>query len=289
MRCLVIGASSYIAKTFIQKYQEQFTITALSRNKDLKSYFDLTNQDFKEYDVLINFTAIVHQKNPDKTLARLINTQLPIFLAKKAKEAGITQFIQMSTIAVYATGLTKIDQNSETLPSTLYGQTKLEADQELSTMQSSNFNIVIMRPPIVYGKSAPGNMASLILLLQKGVPLPFLYTKNQRAILYVENLTTALSLAIEKHVNGLFLLSDTYAPSLARLCTEINHHQKKSTKLFSLPILFISILIYFKQLPFYKIYDNLILDDSYTQQQLGQYNTVPFNIAISRTMKRGLC
>ena len=289
MRCLVIGASSYIAKNFIQKYHKQFKITALSRNEELASYFDLTNEQFQDFDVLINFTAIVHQKNPDQDLSHTINTELPIFLAIKAKEAGITQFIQMSTIAVYASSLTQIDQNSETLPSTLYGQTKLQADQQLSSMQSHNFNVVIIRPPIVYGEGAPGNMFALVSLLKKGFPLPFLYKKNKRSILYVENLTTALSLVIEKYAKGLFLLCDEDSPSLAILCIEINHQLKCNTKLFSIPSLLVNFLIHFKQLPFYKLYGNLVLDDSHAQKQLGKYNITPLQAALAKTLKRDLC
>ncbi len=289
MNCLIIGASSYIAQAFIKRYEEQLTITTVSRNDQMQSYFDLTDKEFEGFDVLLNFAAIVHQNSPDPDLAYKINTQLPIFLATKAKEAGIKQFVQMSTIAVYNPMITSIDQASKTLPSTIYGKTKLEADKQLVTMQNHNFIVSIIRPPIVYGYDAPGNMYSLISLLQRGVPLPFLYKNNQRAILYIDNLTTALYEIVLQRADGIFILRDEHSPSLATLCSEINQQLQKQCILFTPPTFLIKFLIPFKKLPFYKLYDDLRLDDTFAQQSIGKYSKITLTDALEKTIKGELC
>ena len=289
MNCLIIGASSYIAQAFIKHYKEQITITAISRNNQLKSYFDLTDEEFIGYDVLINFAAIVHQIKPDAKLAYTINTELPIFLATKAKDAGMKQFVQMSTIAVYNPKATYIDQTSKTNPATVYGKTKLAADSQLIEMQNSDFTVSIIRPPIVYGYDAPGNMHSLISLLQRGIPLPFLYKNNQRAILYIDNLTTALYQVMLQQADGVFILRDEYSPSLSTLCTEINQQLQKQCILFTPPTFLIKLLIRFKQLPFYKLYGDLRLDDSFTQQRIGKYSKTTLTDALEKTIKGALC
>ena len=285
MKCLVVGASSYIAKAFIKKYETQCSITALTRNDRLHSYFDLTDEQFQGFDLLINFTAIVHQKKPDLESSHTINTELAIFLAKKAKKAGITHFIQMSTIAVYSPSSTHINESTQTLPTTVYGQTKLKADVQLSAMRSSTFKIAIIRPPVVYGPDAPGNMHALISLIQKGIPLPFLYTKNHRAILYIDNLTNALFQIMLLQADGIFILRDELSPSLATLSTTINQHLQKECKLFTPPTLLIKFLIRFKKLPFFKLYGDLELDDSFAYQKIGRYSTISLNEALEKTIK----
>ena len=290
MNCLVIGASSYIAKAFTKRFKEQLTITALKRDKKLKNYFDLTDEQFEGFDVLINFTAIVHQKNPDFSLAHMTNTELPFFLAQKAKRAGIKQFIQMSTIAVYNPNLIHISPASPTFPATIYGKTKLEADQKLMTLQTNEFKVALIRPPIVYGYESPGNMHSLISLINRGLPLPFLYIKNQRSILYIDNLTTALYQIIVQQVEGTFILRDKLSPSLGTLCQEINQQLHQKSTLFTPPTFLIKLLTRWKQLPFYKLYGDLILDDSLTQEKIGEYSKISLAKALKKTIhKETLC
>ena len=155
MNVLVVGANSYIAKAFIQKWHTRFSFKELSRNAAMTDYFDLTPEYFTEIDVVVNFAAIVHQKSPDAALAAKINTELPLFMATMAKQAGVKQFIQLSTIAVYGSYVNTIDSKSVVNPDTLYGKTKALADTRLGKMSDNTFAVTIVRPPIVYGNNAP--------------------------------------------------------------------------------------------------------------------------------------
>ena len=289
MRCLIIGGSSYIAQAFIRCYQKSVEITSLHRNSDLKSYFDLTESHFTQYDAVINFAAIVHQKKPDLQESQKINTQLPLFLAQKAKEAGVGQFIQLSTIAVYSPLSIAITSETATRPNSIYGKSKLSADEGLLAMQCDDFKVSIVRPPVVYGPNAPGNMQALIRLIQKGWPLPFLYQENQRTILYIENLTSALYRIITQQKEGIFLLRDKEQPSLATLTQNIKEVSGAKSLLFTPPKVFIQWLVRFQQLPFYKLYGDLTIDDQFAQQQLGHYQKSTLQTALKKTIRGQWC
>ena len=289
MKCLIIGGSSYIAQAFIRCCKERVEVTALTRNSDLQSYFDLTETHFKSYDAVINFAAIVHQKDPDLHQSQKINTDLPLFLAQKAKDAGIRQFIQLSTIAVYSPLSTSITSETATEPNSIYGKSKLSADEGLLTMQCDDFKISIVRPPVVYGPDAPGNMQALIRLIQKGWPLPFLYKENQHTILYIENLTSALYMMMTQRKAGIFLLRDEAQPSLATLTQNIQEVSDVKTLLFTPPKMLIQWLVTFQELPFYKLYGDLTIDDQFAQQQLGHYQKYTLQTALQKTIGGQWC
>ena len=289
MKCLVIGGSSYIAQAFIRCNQDEIQITALSRNNSLKSYFDLINSDFTGYDVIINFAAIVHKKNPNLQESLRINTELPLFLAQKAKEAGIKQFIQLSTIGVYSPQCASITSNTPTDSQSIYGKSKLAGDEGLLKMQDADFIVSIVRPPVIYGPDAPGNMRALIKLIQKGIPLPFNYDNNQRAILYIENLTSALRIITMKQKDGIFILCDAQQPSLANLAKNIKKINNSKSLLFTPPMFLIKWLIKFKSFPFYKLYGDLVIDDQFAQKSLGLYQKNSLENALKKTIGGQWC
>jgi hypothetical protein len=92
-----------------------------------------------------------------------------------------------------------------------------------------------------------------------------------------------------QHLDGIFILRDEHSPSLATLCTEINQQLHKKSTLFPPPAFLIKFLIRFKGLPFYKLYGDLILDDSFSRQRLGKYNKISLTDALEKTIKGELC
>lgn len=182
---LVIGKSSYIARTFeayMRKYQE--VKVELTGAKD-----DIWKEmDFRNYDVVIHVAAIVHKKeNPNmKELYQKVNAIFPIEVAKKAKESGVKKFIFLSSMAVYGKQESPIKVDTELKPTTMYGKSKLEAEKKLMKLADDNFQIVVLRPPMVYGKECPGNYGRLEKL---GLLLPFFpKVENKRSMIYIENL-----------------------------------------------------------------------------------------------------
>ncbi len=242
-KLLIIGADSFIARAFIETYHTEFDILGYSRKKiEYCKYLlsidfsDISDEHFQWADIVMNFAAIVHQpKETNKVLYEKVNTLLPLNLAKRAKERGVAQFIQMSTISVYGTE-SYINVNTSVNPDTLYGKSKLEADYKLLNYKDNTFEVSICRPPMVYGKyKAPGNMKNLIKLIKIGIPLPFKGINNKRDFINIQNLVQYLSITIEKKIGGIILISDQEAVSTEYLCRIIIKYLNKKLILVKMP------------------------------------------------------
>jgi len=215
-KLLIIGANSYIAKAFIQKYQNHFEICAIKRGGQFDDYFSLSQKDFQGIDTVINFTAIVHNKRAKDMLHKKINYELLKHLSTLAKKAGVSHFVQMSTIAVYG-DIDSIHPETSAIPNRPYGVYKLKADEYLNSITDQSFCVSIVRPPMVYGKDAPGNMKTLFRLVGSGWYLPLGYFENSRAMLCIDNLTNALYKIISKKSCGIFLLKDNESVSIGKI------------------------------------------------------------------------
>src|SRR5699024_6867974 len=119
-----------------------------------------------------------------------VNRDLTIEVAQKAKHEKVKQFIFMSSIIVYGDSKAEkvvIDRHTKPNPSNFYGQSKLEAEQRILPLDSKDFKIVIVRPPMIYGKHSKGNYPKLAKAAQK-LPL-FPNIDNERSMLHIDNLS----------------------------------------------------------------------------------------------------
>lgn len=144
--------------------------------------------DLSQYDAILHVAAIVHQKETEdkRQLYIDVNEKLPVEIAKKAKQAGVKQFIFLSTMAVYGEVEGAITENTPLKPTTMYGKTKLAAEQQLQKLASDQFKITILRPPMVYGENCPGNYTRL-KKLAKVLPI-FPDVDNKRSMIHVDTL-----------------------------------------------------------------------------------------------------
>lgn len=151
----------------------------------------------------------------------ITNTQGTLRLAKEAEDAGVKKFIFASSVkAVGESNESPWDESVETRPEDAYGKSKAEAETTLMGMQGE-MEIVILRLPLVYGPGVKANMARLISLAAKGVPLPFGLVRNSRSMLYVKNFNDAVEAIIKSDQPGagIYFLSDgedVSTPELAR-------------------------------------------------------------------------
>lgn len=202
-RVLIIGANSYIGTSF-KKYIENLHEKELmldrisARNEEWKLH------DFSGYDVVLHLSGIVHRKEKKTETADYyrVNRDLAYNVAKKAKESKVGQFIFMSTAAVYGSNVSVITKDTIPCPNTHYGMAKLEAEQEIIDLHSSDYKVAIIRPPMVYGYGCKGNFKRL-LLLAKITPI-FPNIQNKRSMIYIDNLCEFISLLIEYEEWGYF-------------------------------------------------------------------------------------
>lgn len=207
MKVLITGNTSYIGvnlKKWLGQWPNQYSIDSVSiRNNEWKK------ADLSQYDALFHVAAIVHTRESPRmeSLYTLINRDLTVELAKKAKQAGVKQFIFMSTISVY--GLTGeigrnvvITKDTPCNPTTFYGESKWEAEKELVNLSDENFHIAIVRAPMVYGPNCPGNFTKLKKLIKITPVFPL--TNNQRSMIFIDNLSEFIRLLLDYKECGLF-------------------------------------------------------------------------------------
>lgn len=207
---LITGANSYIGVSF-ENYLKQWPDCYQIDTIDMIGE-SWKGKDFSGYDAIYHVAGIAHSDSgkisPEKAAFYYkINTHLAIETAKKAKAEGVQQFIYMSSAIVYGNsapvGKDKIiSKETQPSPANSYGDSKLQAELGLLPMHDENFNVVILRPPMVYGKGSKGNYPILSKLAQK-LPL-FPVVKNQRSMLYIENLVEFVRLMIDNEEHGIF-------------------------------------------------------------------------------------
>ncbi len=209
-KILITGANSYIGVSFenyLKQWGDQYSV-------DTVDMIDGTwrEKDFSSYDTVFHVAGLAHAdtghvSEERKAFYYKINTDLTVETAKKAKDDGVKQFIFMSSAIVYGEsapiGKTKVI-NKDTMPSpaNFYGDSKLQAENGILPLQDENFNVVALRPPMIYGKGSKGNYPVLSKFVKK-LPI-FPYVKNERSMLYIENLCEFIRLMVENEEHGIF-------------------------------------------------------------------------------------
>lgn len=196
---------------------------------------------------VFHIAARVHIMNDDSVdpLAefKAVNTYGTLNLAKQAAQAGVKRFIFVSSIKVNGettSGKQPFTSKDKRMPEDPYGISKSEAEQQLLELgKQTGMEIVIIRPPLVYGEGVKANFASLMRLVGKGLPLPFrLITKNKRSLVSVYNLVDLIKVCIDhpKAANQVFLASDDHDLSTAEIVALMAKVQGKPNLAIPVPV-----------------------------------------------------
>ena len=209
-KILITGADSYIGVS-VEDYLSLFEGEYLIHTLDMKSP-SWRDFDFSGYDSVFHVAGIAHSDSgkisaEKEKLYYAVNTDLTLECAKKAKQSGVPQFIFMSSAIVYGEsapiGREKlITRDTPPAPNNCYSNSKLLAEKGLLELQDGDFGVVILRPPMIYGKNSKGNYP---LLSKMAGRLPFFpRVNNRRSVLYVGNLCEFVRLMIENRERGIF-------------------------------------------------------------------------------------
>ncbi|MBC5658713.1 NAD-dependent epimerase/dehydratase family protein [Anaerosacchariphilus sp. NSJ-68] len=209
-RVLITGANSYIGTSFEKWVREH------DRSMEIETV-DMKGQSWKEksfqgYDSIFHVAGIAHADvgkvtEEQKKLYYQVNSELTIECAKKAKAEGVRQFVFMSSIIVYgeSAGIGKkrvITRQTPFSPANFYGDSKVKAEEGLQKLSDEKFKVVILRPPMIYGKGSKGNYSVLAKMARK-LPV-FPEVKNERSMLHIENLCEFVRLMIQNEESGIF-------------------------------------------------------------------------------------
>lgn len=238
-KILITGANSYIGTSF-EKYMNQYEGYEID-TLDMK-YENWRNYDFSQYNVVFHVAGIAHAdtghvSEETKKLYYKINTDLTIETAKKAKESHVKQYIYMSSIIVYGDsapyGKTKlITKDTQPSPANFYGDSKLQADIGLQKLSDQAFKVCILRPPMIYGPGSKGNYPLLSKLAKKLPVFPDI--KNERSMLFIENLCFFVKQSIDENKSGIFFPQNSEYVSTSQMVKEIANVNGKNIRLTKL-------------------------------------------------------
>lgn len=265
-RVVVTGASGFIGRVLVNKLFENslHPLRVVIRNKTSIEYdkaidvsvipvFD-KNTDWSpclnDCKVIIHMAARVHilkdRESDPLSIFRQVNVEATMNLAQQAVKAGVKRFVFISSIKVNGEETcleTPFQPDTSYVPTDPYGLSKYEAETQLISLgKKTGMEIVIIRPPLVYGPGVKGNFERLISWLKKGYPLPFAAVNNKRSFISVLNLVNFITCCIEHPAaaNQVFLVSDGEDISTSDLLKKMGNSLASPAKLFSLPVWMLS-------------------------------------------------
>ncbi len=218
-RILITGANSYIGTSFEKYINENYP------NEYVVDTIDMIDGSWREkifagYDSVFHVAGIAHvdigkADGEQEALYYRVNTDLTVETAQKAKAEGVGQFLFMSSAIVYGDsapiGRQKcITRETPVAPANFYGDSKVRAENGILPLQDDSFRVVVLRPPMIYGKGSKGNYPMLARFARK-LPI-FPYVENQRSMLYIENLCEFVRLMVHNEERGIFFpQNETYS------------------------------------------------------------------------------
>ncbi|MGP9801363.1 UDP-glucose 4-epimerase family protein [Rheinheimera sp. NSM] len=252
----------------------------------------LSKLDFKGVDCLIHLAARAHILSDScaesRAEFRKVNRDATLALARLAADAGVGRFIFLSSIGVHGIESAEPFQVTDTpAPVEDYAVSKLEAEIGLRKIATdTGMEVVIIRPPLVYGANAPGNFGKLLNLARKNLPLPLGAIHNKRSLVALDNLVDLIVTCIDhpKAANQIFLVSDDQDVSTTELLQMMTRAAGKTPWLMPVPVSWLKLAAKLtgKQAVIDRLCGNLQVDISHTKETLGWVPPVTVEEGIAR-------
>lgn len=297
MNCLVTGANGFVGHAILKKLTEiegykssgAVRMVALNQATSRPKIFNIGNLeeggDWSEalngQQVVIHTAARTHIMDDavvDPLMEyRKVNVEGTLHLAKQAASAGVRRFIFLSSIKVNGestvTG-SSFKYTDRAMPEDPYGVSKAEAEDGLwQISKETGMEIVIIRPPLVYGPGVKANFASMMRLASKNFPLPLGAVCNRRSMVALDNLISLIVTCIDhpQAANQLFLVSDDRDVSTTELLRMMTHAFGKKARLIPIPMSWIQsgATLLGKKAVADRLCGSLQVDITHTKETLG--------------------
>lgn len=292
----VTGSSGFLGKALVSELaQRNINVVALARRAtpdfklpdsvEYRQSGDLSSETswvkpLKGVNVIVHTAARVHLMKDGSNSWQLYyraNVEGTIELAKQAIECGVKRFVFVSSIKVNGES-TNIGEafspSSPLFPEDEYGRSKLEAENLLKALcANSGMELVVVRPPLIYGPGVKANFLSMLKWIDKGFPLPLAAVTNARSMVSISNLVGFLMLCVEhkKAANKTFLISDGNDLSTSDTLRILSLALGRSPRLFYVPVWFLVMVakLLGKRGVAKRLTGNLQIDISYSVSELG--------------------
>lgn len=251
-RILVTGSTGLVGSHVVREFVEAgYEVIGISRNnasspnviKDISGHTDWSDV-LEGVELIIHCAAAVHRMTSSKNILQdyqALNVDGTLNLAEQAKNS-VKRFIFLSTVKVNGeeTFSDKFFADDIPNPADPYGVSKACAEVGLREIAaSSKMEVVIIRPPLIYGPNLKGNLETLAKCVKRRIPLPLgSLNSNSRSLVYVGNLVDFIYICAEHEaaINETFLISDGSDLSTATIIRSIGIALQIQPLLFSIPL-----------------------------------------------------
>ncbi len=230
-------------------------------------------------DIVVHLAARVHVMDEvaqdPLALYRATNTDATLNLARQAAQAGVKRFVFISSIKVNGEGDDAPYRETDVpAPEDAYAISKWEAEQGLQQIaQETGLEVVILRPPLVYGPGVKANFLRLMQTMRKGWPLPLGAIRNRRSLLYLGNFIDAIRLCVvhPAAAGQTFLLDDGKPVSTPELIRAVAHAMGRPARLLAVPVLVLETAgaLLGKRAAVARLTGSLFVDSSAIRSRLG--------------------
>lgn len=296
MRWLVTGAGGFVGRALVARLARDpsWQVHAATRQTDLPLAPGVTrvaapaldgDADWRSalqgVDVVVHLAARVHvmdERAADPLTAfRQVNVQGSLALARQALEAGVRRFVFVSSVKVHGEATAPgRPWHADDLPAPqdAYGQSKLEAEQGLRALLTGPaMELVIVRPPLVYGAGVRANFQALARAVARGWPLPLGAVYNRRSFVALDNLVDLLVLCgtHPAAAGEAFLVSDGDDLSTTGLLQRMARAQGRPARLWPVPVAWLQAIgrLTGRSAVLQRLCGNLQVDITKTRERLG--------------------
>lgn len=305
MKVLLTGGTGFLGVNLVKNLEQHCITTIAPVRRKMHSFNSFVHypifndiskiaQDesmFKGVDAVIHTAALAHSKNISEESYEQINHNLTITLAKAASKFNVKRFIFISSIGVHGTSNnTPFKVTDKTNPVENYAISKYEAEIGLKKIaEGTGMEVVIIRPPLVYGKNAPGNFGVLLKVAEKNLPLPLGSINNQRSFVAIDNLVDLIVTCIDypDAANQTFLVSDDEDISTSNLLKKLTLAAGKKPWLLPVSVLFLKFLASMvgKKAAVERFSSSLTVDIEHTKKTLNWKPPITLDEGVRRCFK----
>mgnify|MGYP000385450891 CR=1 FL=1 len=307
---LITGSSGFVGKRLTDTLSRQAPVYAATRSPDAVTASAISvhiasltrDTDWRgalhEVDRVVHLAGRAHladgQRKDSLSAFREINVDATQNLAEQAAQAGVSRFVYISSVKVNGEKTEPgrpFRANDPAAPQTPYGQSKAEAEDVLRSIATqTGMEVVIIRPPLVYGPGVGGSFAAMMRWLESGIPLPLGRTANARSLVALDNLVDLIVTCLN-HPNAAdqtFLASDGSDLSTTQLMQKLANVLNTRARLLPItpPLMKLGATLVAQETLYQRLFGSLQVDISHTCEILGWAPPLSVDEGLQQTVHR---